>query len=348
MGKIFLNHTGKLPFHNISTTSETSREYYYSFYSQKVLHFDALNNNIVNGYYLFYKAGSKQVTGELPNLVDGRYMFYQAKKLDYVNLKTPNLSKGEHMFDYCSELKELTIDTSSLTSGKYMFRGIPIENLTDNSKYDYSSLTNGDYMFSNTPIKKVTNSFDALTHADGMFYECDKLETVTSSFNGVDDGSRMFYKCKKLLEAPSTPNLTKGESMFNQCESLTEYHHDLSKLISAKYMFQGCKNLRVFTSPLVALATSTTTSSPCLSMFDGCKLNKASVLHIINQIKNINVGVTFPVICIGADKEVMLNETDRNEILSNFTEVHDDYGSNTIYGYLPVGDNKWHVDIQCN
>lgn len=347
MGKIFLNHTGKLPFHNISTTSETSRDYYYSFYPQKVLHFDALNNNIVNGYYLFYKTESKQITGELPNLVDGGYMFYQAKNLEYVNLKTPNLTKGDHMFDYCSKLKDLTIDTSGLTSGKYMFRGLPIENLADNSKNDYSSITNAEYMFANTPIKKVTNSFGVLTQADGMFYECDKLETVTSSFNEVDDGYRMFFKCKKLLEAPATPNLTKGDSMYYQCESLTEYHHDLSKLNASKFMFQGCKNLRVFTSPLVALAT-TTTAFPCQSMFDGCRLNKASVLHIINQIKNINPGVSVPLICIGADKEVMLNETDRSEILSNFTEVYDNYGSNTLYGFLPVGDKRWHVEIQCN
>ena len=102
MGKIFLNHTGKLPFHNITTSEGTSRECYYAFYPQKFLHFDGLNNDIVNGNSLFYKAGCEKITGELPNLTIGSYMFYQAKKLNCVNLKTPNLTNGNYMFNYCA------------------------------------------------------------------------------------------------------------------------------------------------------------------------------------------------------------------------------------------------------
>jgi hypothetical protein len=347
MGKIFLNHTGKLPFHDITTSSETSRDYYYSFYPQKFLHFDKLNNDIVNGYYLFYKAGSKQVTGELPNLIDGRYMFYQAKKLEYVNLKTPNLADGRYMFNYCENLKDLTLDTSKITRGYGMFRGVPIKDLTNNTKYDYSSLTNGEYMFANTPTEHVTNSFDSLLQADSMFYGCDKLESVTSALENVVDTNYMFYNCKNLNSVSATPNVETAHYMFYGCESLTEYHHDLSKVYNSSYMFQGCKNLRVFTSPLVALGTGTT-AYPCRSMFDGCKLNKASVLHVINQLKNITPGISNPEICIGADKDVMLNETDRNEILSNFTEVLEDYGSNTLTCSLPVGEKEWSVLIQCN
>lgn len=347
MGKVYLNHTGKLPFFQINT--ETARNYYCSYCPQKFIDFNEFNNNIIIGDYLFYKTYSEQVTGKLHNMTSAKYMFYQDKNLKKVKLETPNLETGDYMFYYCTSLDDLDIDTSKLTSAKYMFTGVPVEDLVEREKFNYNLLTNGTYTFYNTPIKKVQKNFDSLTIATGMFCGCGELTTVESSFPLVEDGYKMFSGCSKLEAAPITPNLTDGQSMYYGCSSLTEFTHDLSNMTYAPYMFQGCTNLRVFTSTLSLLGT-TSDAFPCQSMFDGCKLNKASLIHLFNQLMNIDVYSSSTYIVVGGDKDIALNPTDRAEIMSYFSEIMiDEGGASTVRGILPTKNEKsWLVALQWN
>jgi hypothetical protein len=86
--------------------------------------------------------------------------------------------------------------------------------------------------------------------------------------------------------------------MFNGCENLTTFTlklSNLTNLINGQYMFNGCTSLTSFTYKLSNLTKGD-------YMFDGCKLDTASVKNIADTINNLkSIGITDGVIHIGCD-----------------------------------------------
>lgn len=108
--------------------------------------------------------------------------------------------------------------------------------------------------------------------------------------SALTDGTYMFYYCTNLTSwTVDMPNLENGTSMFFYCFSLTSFSGDLSKLAGTSpttggyRMFYNCTSLTSFNSTLPALAYGT-------DMFNGCILNEASVLNILNSIPNHSSG----------------------------------------------------------
>ena len=349
MGKIFLNNTGKLPFHTFN--DQVERKYLYAFCPQKRIHFNNLNNTM-NGSYLFYKTAAEEISGDITTMTDGNCMFYQAKKLKSVKLKSPELLNGRYMFNYCEKLETLELDMGKMTNGYGMFRSTLLTDIVDNEKYNYSSLTNGEYMFANcNNITKVSNAFPVLQSGNYMFYHCENLIEVDTSFPNVTGGKYMFSSCD-LSDAPDTPNVTEGYCMYYENKNLTQYTHDLPNLKYAAYMFKGCTNLRVFSASIPKLGTRTdvaSTAFDCQQMFCGCKLNKASVLNILNQIKDISVNESV-MLTIGADIADCNDQEYISQILSYFDQstVTGLSGASTFRGYVPAPNKSWFIEFQWN
>lgn len=350
MGKIFLNQTGKLALHTFN--GQEDRSYLFSFCPQKRIHFNNFNNNI-NGKYLFYMTSAEEVTGELPFTTDCQSMFYQAKSLKSVKLHTPLLTNMRYMFSYCYKLENVEIDTKNVTNGYSAFRNTSVSDIVNNSKYDFSSLTSGEYMFANcNNIESVTNEFPQLTQGDCMFYTCPNLTTVQTTFPNLQDGYYMFGSCN-LSSTPYTPSLISGNFMYHNNKNLTEYTHDLPNMVQAQGMFRGCVNLETFSGSFPSLGTdydSTSSVFAAQNMFDGCKLNKTSVLHILEQMKSIELSAQM-YITIGANIADASDENYKNQLLSYFdpATLSGFSGVNTFRGYVnSASDYQWFVVFQWN
>lgn len=145
------------------------------------------------------------------------------------------------------------------------------------------------------------------------------------------------------------PALEYAGNMFYQCENLVSFTGDISSLKygcveqfiagSGGGMFENCKNLKVFTSSLKNLESG-------MNMFNGCKLNKESVLSIIRSIKQENLysGEDAATLTLGVDKNIISDE----ELLS---ELGITYVEGTTY-YTSVIESfaggQWNLSISFN
>ena len=91
-------------------------------------------------------------------------------------------------------------------------------------------------------------------------------------------GDQMFNNCYNLTSfSGDLSSLKSASSMFQNCSNLTSFSGDLSSLRDGGYMFNSCYNLTSFSGDLSSLTNGT-------YMFAGTKLNKESVMGIINSL----------------------------------------------------------------
>lgn len=125
------------------------------------------------------------------------------------------------------------------------------------------SLTASLQMFEgNTSVISFIANMPLITATSGMFSGCSNLKAFsTASMVFVTQANYMFYNCSSLVTPWNydMPNLTTANNMFNGCRNFRSFRGDLSKLTSAE------------------------------SMFYNCKLDKASVLGLIENIKEKNI-----------------------------------------------------------
>lgn len=109
---------------------------------------------------------------------------------------------------------------------------------------------------------------------DGVYEE--------SNLHNLVDGTGIFKRNTSITEFSNRLNaLEVATSMFEDCTGLTSFSSTLGSLKTANAMFKGCSSLTSFNSDLRYLENGE-------EMFKGCKLDKTSVLHIINNIKTYN------------------------------------------------------------
>ena len=154
--------------------------------------------------------------------------------------------------DYKNDLtsdKWWVYNLTSLTRASRLFEGSPIEFFEG----DLSSMNDGDGMFITTNIKKFNTPMPSLTTCSGMFLGCRNLETFDCNLDKLEMGGSMFFGAKLVSFKNALPVMKNGFQMFRN-NPLEVFESELPVLSNGGYMFQGCK------------------------------LNKASALRVLNSI----------------------------------------------------------------
>lgn len=117
---------------------------------------------------------------------------------------------------------------------------------------------------------------------------CKNLESFKGNLTGIKNALNLFNGCTKLdftkcdfgSEEPFT-ELTEAQSIFSGCSMLTNFNYNIDKVSDGNGMFIRCPNFTSFGSKLPGLTVG-------FMMFYGCKLDKPSVMNIINSLRNEN------------------------------------------------------------
>lgn len=213
----------------------------------------------------------------------GHSMFARCPQLKIVkrnDIDFSSLTRVQDVFRWCDSLESLDCDMSTITyAGNIVSHCSNLKTININ----LDSLDNGYYAFEyNTKLESFTSSFPALTTQTGMFSYCESLPAFNIDMPLLTNGQYMFRYCYKLASfSCNLSSLTNGTYMFFNCTSLRDFTSNIENLTNGNNMFAACSSLNNFTSKLTSLTNGS-------SMFYGCKLNKASVMNIINSIKNDN------------------------------------------------------------
>lgn len=182
------------------------------------------------------------------NITDMSGMFLACYNLKSIpQLNTSNVTNMSGAFEECNSISTIPIlDTSNVDDMSRMFYGCG--RLVHIPQLNTSSVTN----------------------MSEMFCMCDYLTTSPQlDTSNVVDMSRMFYGCEDLdrFYELNTSKVTDMNSMFFGCSSLTSIHGlDISKVTDMFCMFWGCSDLRV-----VEFIGKVSSGVKTSYMFDGCK-----------------------------------------------------------------------------
>lgn len=232
---------------------------------------------------MFYYGGKGEITCDFKHIVDGTRMFYQSK-FNSIACDFSSLENGTEMFYYTPNLTLFKSELPALTNGASMFQdsGVVAWDI------ELPNLTNGNYMFRDSYIHEVNiEEIPNLVNARYLFscsYNSSTNRTrftkpFSTNLPKVKDGSYMFYR----RYASTTPTVEIAQGL------------NLNSLENGQYMFCNTA-LTHFKSALPNLNNGS-------YMFYGCKLDKESVLFIVNQLKNNNNLSTTANITIGTSKE---------------------------------------------
>ena len=190
-------------------------------------------------------------------------------------------------------------DTDTVAT-EYLFRDL---NLPTEWTADLPNLTKGKYMFHSCKgLKSFAASLHSMTSAQSMFRECTALESFRADLGSLTTGGTMFVNCSKLASFESDlSGMTTGYEMFYGCSSLTSFESDLRSLTEGSEMFKNCTKLASFRAGPQGLKSLTNGRQ----MFIGCKLDSASVQHIL---ETINPDVSAGAITIGVDASKVSQE----------------------------------------
>lgn len=287
--------------------------------SKKITSWDIPLPSLTNGINMFRSCKLTSWNISLSELTIGGGvnlgMFTGCKSLTSWNIPLPSLTNGEEMFFYCDALKSFSGDLSNLTRGVSMFHYTALTSWN----IPLPKLTIGGSMFWGTNIANWDISLPALTNGGYMFYECALLTNFSTDLPALTSGGSMFFKCTSLTSWNiPLPALTNSGGMFERCTSLTSFSSNMSKLTSAfggahgTGMFKGCTALTNFSADLPALTNGR-------GMFEGCKLNLASIQNIADTINNLAIQNKTGSITIGIDASIRYNDNLTEEEQSDAT-----------------------------
>lgn len=197
-------------------------------------------------------------------------------------------------------------------------------------------ITDGSSMFySHSSLGGWTIDLPELTNGYRMFSLCDNLTFVRADFSKLTNVVDMFYNCLKLEEFKGDLSaLTDGQNMFQNCYSMKRFEANVSKLGGAVNMFNGCP-LEVFKGDLRNLQVAD-------NMFKGAKLNKESVLSIVDDLKNSKLSGISGNITLGIDKTLQNDDDIESALGFSIAFAH---GQTTT---VTLGNNTWSITIQLN
>ena len=171
-------------------------------------------------------------------VTDMSYMFFACSKLtslDVTNFNTENVKNMVRMFHNCSALTSLDVtkfNTGNVTDMGYMFYNCSALTSLDVTNFNTMNVTNMSFMFygcsSLTSLDVTKFNTEKVTNMNRMFYNCSKLTSLdVTNFNTVNvtNMSSMFASCMALTtiyvsDKFVTDKVTKGSSMFNNCNNL--------------------------------------------------------------------------------------------------------------------------------
>ena len=191
-------------------------------------------------------------------------MFGYTKKLtslDIGNWNVSNVTSMRALFER-SDLKELDLhkwNTSSVTDISWMFSHLENLESLNISGWDTSKLTNISYAFYNTKKIEVLDQIGTwntsnVTNMENVFCGCSNLKIVNlSNWNTskVEIMATMFGWCSNLETIVfgngfTTNNVTRMESMFNNCPKLTGLdvsNWNTAKVTNMNSLFSNCGSL---------------------------------------------------------------------------------------------------------
>ena len=198
--------------------------------------------NVTNMRYMFCACSaltSLDVTKfNTGNVTDMGYMFYNCSKLtslDVTKFNTAKVTDMSNMFLNCSKLTSLDVtkfNTGNVTDMGYMFYNCSALTSLDVTNFNTMNVTNMSFMFygcsSLTSLDVTKFNTEKVTNMNRMFYNCSKLTSLdVTNFNTVNvtNMSSMFASCMALTtiyvsDKFVTDKVTKGSSMFNNCNNL--------------------------------------------------------------------------------------------------------------------------------
>lgn len=157
-----------------------------------------------------------------------------------------------------------------------------------------------------------------------LMSRCDLPEDKNWALWG-DDGNLIYMNF--------SDKIINGEYMFCDMSQLKSFNCDLSSLEIGDSMFEYCKNLTDFKGDISSLTSGS-------YMFSGCRLNKSSVIHIINNLKEKNTYSSSASITLGIDGTLIADE----ELLT-FLGISEGDNYVTITG---KGGGVWDVELEWN
>lgn len=157
---------------------------------------------------------------------------------------------------------------------------------------DLSSLTNLNGMFSDcTSMTDFTADLSSLPDAQcqgllNMFKgnSFTKIKHISGDMSNLVTGNHCMKNKTSLVSFDvNLPSLWDASEMFLGCTALESFKSEsgLPALVSGHNMFNGCSSLTSFKGDMTIMTNGT-------DMFNGCKLDKDSVLGIINCLKTTN------------------------------------------------------------
>lgn len=314
-------------------------------------------SSMTNNTNMFSGCTSLQtVDCDFSSITNHRNMFSGCTSLRIVKTNMSSLENSDGMFQGFTTLTTFTIDAplSSLTTAANMFNGCSALTTFDGNLPEL--LTANDMFKGCTSLTEVNGSYPKLTNGNGMFMGCTALTDVNCDFSSLTQISNMFNGCKALTTFNGTlSSLSNSSSMFNECSALTTFNSDLSELTEAFRMFYNCKALTSFTTDLPKLTNGTgmffnsglTTFDSDLSsltnggnMFSGCKLDKDSVLGIINCLKTTNTCANAANLVLGINASLR-NDSDILTALG----ISEGATSASLTGH---GGGTWTITLQWN
>ena len=191
-----------------------------------------------------------------PNVTDMSSMFEGCSKLtslDLTTFNTENVQNNCSMFKDCSSLTSLTLGNFSVgfsTDLSAMFQGCSALTSVDLSKFNTANVIDMQYMFDGCKslasldvsmfdtgnVLNMCNMFSgcsSLTELDLMNFSTSNVQTMDNMFAGNSSLVWIFADSKF-----STASCTRGNGMFNGCESLLgAINYDASK---TDYKYANC------------------------------------------------------------------------------------------------------------
>ena len=315
---------------------------------------------------------------------DIRKLFKSADddKIDYVKFINRTFMKSIDLSEYdyfIYDKNGIILDAKFSNSGSITsFSQIPYIDKIPSITFDLPGITNGDEAFiHNNTLLTWEGDLENMTSAVSMF-EDSRLNTFKGSLKNLTDGSRMFYTeydgpggnhmyDRLAFETDSLESLENGYLMFREKQVRVKdgiWNYDMPNLTDGSWMFGNddyASSFEYFNADLSSLRygyrmfnynytiTKVRTNLSSLEdgayMFHRCRLDRESIEHLIQQIKN-NKSDTSSRLTIGADNSI-LTDTDfwnKYNVSPPSTEQYGDWG--VSFSVTNAKGKNWTIEIE--
>lgn len=246
------------------------------------------------------------VSTDLSSMVDGTQMFNQFTNLSSYSGALTNTEVATEMFAYTKIASFVGVDLSSLKIAPRMFSK---NTVLTTFACDLPAMTNS---IEANEAAGITNwkPADAAYPKNGLFNECAAIQSFSGDLSNLVSGYKMFYNCKSLtsfnVSEEGLKSLECGACMFLNCgdtptgeKRFTSFKYNLGALKDGYGMFWGIDTLTEFNAGEEGLKSL----ERGVNMFSNCRLDGASVEHILNTIPTFTGTPILPAAQLPANEE---------------------------------------------